>query len=206
MELITTHKKIASAISGLGRTLKGLDAKTHTIAVSAINHGLEHNRNWELVTALVKVVGGYDEGTNKFKSRAIRATDMRNWFTSHLPIKWEHKANVGRYVTDKKKLAAFDEAVCLESINTPWYEKVKDEGAPVKIMTIEARTKNYIKTIKADMKKALDNGIDYKTEVNDKLVGELLALINFDAIIDGQPEPVNDELQDDLVAELVKAG
>tara|TARA_R110000824_G_scaffold331635_2_gene518283 strand:- start:1097 stop:1717 length:621 start_codon:yes stop_codon:yes gene_type:complete len=34
----------------------------------------------------------------------------------------------------------------------------------------------------------------------------LLDGIDFDAIIDGQPEPVNDELQDDLVAELVKAG
>ena len=58
---------------------------------------------------------------------------------------------------------------------------------------IGARGPGTIKTIKADMKKALDNGIDYKTEVNDKLVGELLALINFDAIIDAEPAPVNDE-------------
>lgn len=206
MELITTHKKIASAISGLGRTLSGLDAKTHTIAVSAITHGLEHNRNWELVTSLVKVVGGYDEGTNKFKSRAIRATDMRNWLTSHLPIKWEYKGGVGRYSTDRMKLHVFDEAVCLEAIQTPWYEKIKDEGAPIKVMSMEDRTKNYIKAIRADMKKSLDNGIAYDQEVNDKLVGELLSLINFDAIIDGEPKPANDDVQDELVAELIKAG
>ena len=204
MELITSHKKIASAISGLGRTLKGLDARTHILAVSAIHHALEHNRNWELVSSLVKVVGGYDEATNKFKSRAIRATDMRNWLTGHLPIKWQYKDGKGKYVTDKKKLAAFDEEKCLESIQTPWYEKIKDEGAPIKVKSIQERTELYIKAVRKDMKTALDNGIDYKSDINDKLVQELLQLINFEAIIDGETKPAND-LDSELETELKKA-
>ena len=191
MELITTHKKIASAINGLGRRLKNLDNDTHVVAVSAVTHAIEHNRNWELVTSLVKVVGNYDESKNKFTSRAVRATDMRNWLTAHLPIKWEFKKGLGRYVTDSKKLESFDESTL--DLSTPWFIKVKDEGAPVKLKSTDERAALFIKAIKKDMKSSLDNGQAYDSKLSDKVAQELMQLLDLGGMIEAEIAPANDD-------------
>lgn len=126
MELIKGEKAINSAIVGLRKRLNNLDEDMHRIAVSAIHHALQNSNNWEVVSRLVKTACGYDELNNKFKSRSIRSANFRQWIVKHLPVKWEHKNETGRYKSDPKKLAEFDVNKCMYDIMTPWYEDVKD--------------------------------------------------------------------------------
>lgn len=188
MELITTHKAIASKINGLGKRLKNIDSDTHVIAVSAIHHALDHNRNWELVTQLIKVVGNYDEAENKFKSRAVRVQDMRSWLGKNLPVRWEHKKGVGRYVTDKTKLASFDAEVCRANILTPWYEAIEDKASEFKGFDMEARVKKLIADYKKAEKKAAEHGelaqAKVKRDISDNVMKDLMALVDFDGLLE----------------------
>lgn len=192
IELITDIKLLNRAIGTFTKSVMNIDAKSHMLAVSSIVHALDNSNNWTPLTNLVKGMGGYDEVTNKFKSRSVRSKDMRNWVTANLPVSWVHINGQGRYKTNAKKMAQFDRVACEAAIQTPWYDAVKEQSGEIKVTTMEDRTKAYIKHIKADMKKALENGIDYKTEVNDKLVEELLALVNFHAILEAEPVAANE--------------
>ena len=204
MDLIKEEKSIRAAITGLGKRLKNLDKDSHIIAVRTITHALANSHNWNVVSELAKVIGGYDESCNKFKSRAIRAKDFRNWIGAHLPVQWEYKNGVGRYITDKKKKKGFNAEQCLEDIMVPWFEKIKDEGAPLKFISPQARIESVLKAIAKDKKKydALSEEqqatVEYNEEVNDKAVKALLDMINFEVILG--TDATNDSLTEEIKA------
>lgn len=199
MEIITDIKKLNAAIKGFTKSVANMDSKSHLLAVSSVHHALENNMNWTPITNLVKGMGAYDETTNKFKSRSIRAKDMRNWVTAHLPVRWIYKDGKGRYGTDAKKMALFSQDRCIEGIQTPWYEKIKDEGAPVKFTSRQTTVENMLKKWAKDDKAYLalsaeeQAACEYDTSVSDKAMQALMQYLDMDNLIITE-EPANDTI------------